>query len=92
MRSDKQGFCPICSSDLTGHYNNKPFFCDTEFFFSWCCPNCGTIGEEHYSMSFDSHYNMYNDDVDDPDGTGSAIMDLSDEEIETLISSKKYNL
>jgi len=59
---NKQGFCPVCGSDLTGCYDLVPEFSDGELFFSWKCKKCDHFGEEHYTMTFEGQFNFFKDE------------------------------
>ena len=56
---NEQGFCPKCSSGNIDYGSAE--FVDGMIYFPYKCKDCGTQGEEWYSMEFQGH-NIYNKD------------------------------
>lgn len=60
FKSNKQGICPVCDCQGTLEYG-EPVFDDYGLYFPWECLNCNSTGREMYSMEFDWHEDVYDE-------------------------------
>lgn len=53
--SGEENICPVCGGeDLEFIYKEAD---NTEGIYPWKCTDCGAEGEEHFTVTFDGHYN-----------------------------------
>ena len=55
-----QGNCPNCDSDNLDYGDSYPY--ESDYLYEFQCMDCGIVGEEHYTLSFDGYSVGYNDD------------------------------
>lgn len=60
IKSNAQGICPVCDCKNTLNYGG-PIFDDYGVYFPWKCLNCNSTGKEMYSMEFDYHSNIFDE-------------------------------
>ena len=53
---NEQGVCPICGSESLTYESIRSN--NTGVFYPWICDECGSIGEESYTLSFESHHKI----------------------------------
>ena len=53
--SGEENICPVCGGDDLD-FINKEADC-AEGIYPWKCTDCGAEGEEHFTVTFDGHYN-----------------------------------
>ena len=62
MKTNEKGVCPVC--DKTKLEYEAPTFNDDELSFVWICQDCGCSGQEGYSVTFQTHYDVIQFDDD----------------------------
>ena len=60
IKSNCQGICPVCNRENTLEYK-EPIFDNYGVYFPWKCLNCNSTGKEMYSMEFDYHSNIFDE-------------------------------
>ena len=56
MKTNEKGVCPVC--DKTKLEYEAPTFNDDKLSFVWICQDCGCSGQEGYSVTFQTHYDL----------------------------------
>jgi rubredoxin len=49
----EQGVCPKCG-EASLDYDGGAVV-EADYVYNWTCRNCGAVGKEHYSMTFEEH-------------------------------------